>query len=153
MQSFEITNRKEFMSKLLKSDLFETFEVREIVAHTSFKMILDGKRNLEYFNDIRNDSNIIYSEYLSWGEMRKHVYELMLGNKLPTYFKIILSTNTAKTLQLSSDASTFYLNITFKDNQITCSTGTAYKSFILDKSADHTWDERMKHFLLKYQFI
>lgn len=153
MQSFEITNRKEFMSKLLKSDLFETFELREIIAHVSFKMVIDGKRNLDYFNDNYHDFDKVYSEYLTWGEMRKHVYELLSGNKLPTYFKIILSTNKDKTLQLSPDASTFYLNITFKDNQITCSTGTAYKSFTLDQSADHVWDERMKQFLFKYQFI
>lgn len=153
MQSFEITNRKEFMSKLLKSDLFETFELREIIAHVSFKMVIDGKRNLEYFNDTSHDSDKVYSKYLTWGEIRKHVYELLSGNKLPTYFKIILSTNKDKTSQLSSDASTFYLNIIFKDNQITCSTGTAYKSFTLDQSADHIWDERMKQFLFKYQFI
>lgn len=153
MQAFDITNRKEFMTKLLKSDLFESFEVREVVSHTAFKLVIDGKRNKEYFNDIQNDPDTIYSDYLSWAEMRKHVYELMQGHTLPTYFKIILSTKAEKTVQLSSDASTFYLNIIFKDNQITCNTGTAYKSFTLDKSADQIWDERIKQFLFKYQFI
>lgn len=153
MQVFDITNRKEFMAKLLKSDLFESFEVREVISHTAFKLIIDGKRNKEYFNDIQNDPDTIYSDYLSWAEMRKHVYELMQGHTLPTYFKIILSTNAEKTAQLSPDASTFYLNITFKDNQISCSTGTAYKCFTLDKSADQIWDERIKQFLFKYQFI
>lgn len=153
MQSFDITNRKEFMYKLLKSDLFESFEVREVVSHTAFKLVIDGKRNKDYFNDMDNDPDRVYSEYLSWGEMRKHVYELMQGHKLPTYFKIVLSTKLDKTTQLSPDASTFYLNITFKDNQITCSTGTAYKTFTLDKSADQIWDERIKQFLFKYQFI
>ncbi|MBP3886141.1 MAG: hypothetical protein J6F30_00595 [Cellulosilyticum sp.] len=153
MEIFDITNRKEFMAKLLKSDLFESFEVREVISHTAFKLIIDGKRNKEYFNDIQNDSDIVYSEYLSWSEIRKHVYELMQGHTLPTYFKIVLSTKAEKTAQLSPDAATFYLNITFKDNQITCSTGTAYKSFTLDKSADQIWDERIKQFLFKYQFI
>ena len=153
MQSFDVTNRKEFMAKLLKSELFDTFEVREIVAHVAFKMVLDGKRNKEYFNDINEDPETTYSDYLSWGEMRKHVYELMIGKKLPTYFKIILSTNKEKTQQLSLDASTFYLNITFKDNQINCTTGTAYMGFTMDKSAEKTWDTRMQHFLLKYDFI
>lgn len=153
MQAFEITNRKEFMSKLLKSDLFESFEVREVISHTAFKLVIDGKRNQAYFNDLQNDPDGIYSEYLTWGEIRKHVYELMQGHILPTYFKIILCTPSSKTAQLSQDASTFYLNITFKDNQMTCSTGTAYKDFTFDKSADHIWDERIKHFLFKYEFI
>lgn len=153
MQSFDVTNRKEFMAKLLKSELFDTFEVREIVAHVAFKMILDGKRNKEYFRDINEDPDASYSDYLTWGEMRKHVYELMIGKKLPIYFKIILSTSKEKTMQLSADATTFYLNITFKDNQINCTTGTAYNGFTMDKSAEKIWDERMQHFLLKYDFI
>ena len=45
MQSFDVINRKDFMAKLLKSDLFDTFEVKEVVAHVAFKMVLDGKRN------------------------------------------------------------------------------------------------------------
>ena len=55
MQVFDITNRKEFMAKLLKSDLFESFEVKEVISHTAFKLIIDGKRNKEYFNDIQNE--------------------------------------------------------------------------------------------------
>lgn len=153
MQSFDITNRKEFMAKLLKSDLFESFEVREVTIHVAFKMILDGKRNVVYFQDINEDSEKVYSDYLTWGEMRKHAYELMQGSKLPTYFKIVLSTSNEKTRQISPNASTFYLNITFKDNQITCTTGTAYSEFTLDQSADQLWDERIKNFLFKYQFI
>jgi len=153
MQSFDITNRKEFMTKLLKSDLFESFEVREVAIHVSFKMILDGKRNKAYFQDINEDSSEVYSDYLTWGEMRKHVYELMQGSKLPTYFKIVLSTSSEKTQQISPNVSTFYLNITFKDNQTICTTGTAYSEFTLDQSADHLWDERIKNFLFKYQFI
>lgn len=153
MQSFEIAHRKEFMAHLLKADLFDTFEVREVVAHTAFKMVLDGKRNKDYYSDINEDAETTYSEYLSWGEMRKYVYELMSGKKMPLYFKIILSTNKEKTLQLSPDVTTFYLNIIFKDNQITCTTGTAYASFTMDKSADALWDERIKQFLFKYDFF
>lgn len=153
MQSFDVTNRKEFMARLLKSDLFDTFEVREVSAHVAFKMVLDGKRNKEYFNDINEDPDATYSDYLTWGEMRKHVYELMIGKKLPTYFKIVLSTSKEKTQQLSTDAATFFLNISFKDNKINCTTGTAYLGFTMDKSSEKLWDERMQHFLLKYEFI
>lgn len=153
MQSFDVINRKDFMAKLLKSDLFDTFEVKEVIAHVAFKMVLDGKRNKDYFEDINEAPLDTYSEFLTWGEIRKHVYELMTGKKLPTYFKIILSTNQEKTKQLSLDASTFYLNITFRDNQMSCSTGIAYKGFTLDKSADQIWDDKIKRFLLKYDFI
>ena len=150
MQTFPISNRKEFMTKLLKSELFDSFEVKEIVIHTAFKLIIDGKRNMDYFDTLNDET---YSKLLTWGEVRKNVYELMQGNKMPTYFKIILGTNTDKTTSISTDVSAFYLNIHFKENQITCSTGTSYKTFTLDQSADTLWDEKMKHFLFKYNFM
>lgn len=150
MESYEISNRKDFMAKLLKSDLFDTFEVKEVVIHAAFKMVLDGVRNQDYFD---HSDGQTYSKLLTWGEVRKNIYELMQGNTLPTYFKIILATNEEKTASLSFDASAFYLNIHFKDNKTICSTGTSYKTFTLDQSADTIWDEKIKKFLFKYEFI
>ena len=150
METYPISNRKEFMNKLLKSELFDTFEVKEIVIHAAFKLVIDGNRNMDYFDTLNDET---YSKLLTWGEVRKHVYELMQGTKMPTYFKIILGTNKEKTASLSPEASAFCLNIHFKENQISCSTGTSYKTFTLDKSADTLWDEKMKQFLFKYQFM
>ncbi|WP_069997304.1 DUF5721 family protein [Cellulosilyticum sp. I15G10I2] len=150
MQSYDISNKKELMAKLLKSDLFDTFEVREVILHTAFKMVLEGRRNKDYFD---KEDTIIDSLYLEWREMRKNVYELLQGNKPPTYFKIILAASTEKTAVLSQDINACYLNIQFKENHITCSTGVSYKHFSLDQSADKLWDERIKAFLFQYHFI
>ncbi len=150
MEVFEITSRKEFMSQLLKSDLFDTFEVREVIIHGAFKILLDGKRNLDFYD---SSHEVPLSTYVTWYEMKKKVYELLQGSQMPSYFKFVLSTNEEKTLALSPEASTFFLNIQLKENQTSCSTGCAYKGFTLDKSADQVWDERIKKFLLKYGFI
>ena len=150
MQVYDISNNREFMSKLLKSDLFDSFEVREILLHTAFKMILDGKRNTDYFD---SSDETWGSQYLTWGEMRRYVYELIQGQKSPTYFKIVLATNHEKTMLLSQDASAFNLNIQFKENHITCSTGTSYKLFTLDQSVDKIWDKQIETFLFQYHFI
>lgn len=150
MQSFPITNKKQFMNKLLKSDLFDLFEVREVILHTAFKMILDGKRNKDYF-DIYDDD--VINPYLNWGEIKKNIYELLQGHKLPTYFKIILATPPEKTQSLSLDVTTFYLNIQFKDNHILCSTGTSYKSFTPDQSSDAIWDAYTQRFLFEHHFL
>ena len=61
MESFDITNRKEFMAKLLKSDLFDSFEVREVISHTAFKLVIDGKRNQDYFNDIQRSRTLLHA--------------------------------------------------------------------------------------------
>lgn len=153
MEIYTIEQKKVFMSKLLKHDLFDDFEVREAIIHTSFKSILEGKRNAEFFSDVETPETPFLSSFLTWAEMRPYVYHLILGNKLPTYFKIVLSTNGQVAASLSALASTFFLNITFKDNVMTCSTGIAYKTFSLDKTPEHVWDEKVKQFLFEHGFL
>lgn len=150
MQSYDISNKKEFMSKLLKSPLFDDFEVREVILHTAFKMILEGKRNTAYFEQ---PIEIPDSLYLCWREMRKYIYELIQGHRQPTFFKIILSTPLEKTLSLSQEADAFYLNIQFKENQLICSTGVSYKNFTLNQEPDKIWDEEIKLFLFNNHFM
>lgn len=138
------------MAKLLKSDLFDTFQVREVVIHTSFKSILEGKVNADFFDTEQVEH---LPEYLNWKDMKPHVYQLIAGSRQPSYMKIIFATTPEKTAQISQEASTFFLNITYKDYEMSCSTGIAYKTFTLDKSDEKIWDQKMKQFLLKYDFI
>ncbi len=150
MEKYEITNNKEFMTMLLKTTLFDTFETRELLIKTAFTSVMDGRRNKDYFSSDEKDSS---SYLLTWNEIRPYAYSLVHGNKLPTYFKIILSTNADKTAAISHDVTTFFLNIEFQDNQITCTTATAYKAFTMDKSAEKAWDTRIQDFLFKYHFL
>lgn len=150
MQSYDIVNNKEFMSKLLKSHLFDSFEVREIILHTSFKMVIDGKRNPDYFSNDEEQTDRIY---LTWDAMRKYVYELIQGSKPPTYFKIILAASSEKVASLVLEANALYLNIQFKENRITCSTGVSYKVFTLDKEGDKLWDKEIEQFLFQNYFM
>ncbi len=150
MEAYNISNKKLFMNKLLKSELFDTFEVREIIIHAASKCIIDGKRNNEFYSSEELES---LTTYLSWQELRQPAYHLMTGNKLPTYFKMVLSTSEMKTQSISEAIDTCFLNITFKDNLITCGTGVSYKTFTLDKTPETIWDEKMKQFLFKYDFL
>ena len=40
-----------------------------------------------------------------------------------------------------------YLNLHFDGTQLTCVTGTSLKTFTLDKSLEHVWDEMAEKFL------
>ena len=138
------------MNKLIKSDLFDSFQLREAVIHTAFKSVLDGHRNIDFYN---TDEREGLSDYLTWGEMRPYIYQFITGSKYPSYFKIILCTNKQKTEAISDQVDTFFVNITFKASEITVSTGVAYKTFTLDKSPENIWDTKIKNFLFKYEFL
>ena len=150
MQSYTIVDKKKFMHSLLKGDLFDSFLLREALLTTRCKIIIDGERNIDFY-DPELDTDL--TPYMTWKEIQPSVYQLIAGHKLPTYFKIIFATNDEKTSAISTDVSTFFLNITIKDNNLTCSTGVAYKTFSLDKSPETTWDKKIERFLLKYAFI
>jgi hypothetical protein len=155
MEIYTIQNNKPFMSKLLKSDLFDSFEVREVVIHTAFKSYFEGTRNLEFFENAltSSDEAQVLSPYVTWAEVKASMYQLILGKTLPTYFKIVLATSQEKAKTLSDTASALFLNITYKENVITCSTGVAYSVFSLDKSPEEIWDEKIKAFLFKHEFM
>ena len=150
MVTLPITNNNLFMSCLLKQDLFDFFEVREVTLHTSHKLHLDGRRNLAFYDEHELEG---LSDYLSWSELRPSVFELIKGKKSPTYFKIVLSTCPRSTQEISTEASTFFLNITYKDQAISCITGTAYSSFSLDKTPEQTWDDQMTRFLISNKLV
>lgn len=150
MQTYSIEDKKLLMAKLLKSDLFDTFEVREVILHMRFKIFLEGVRNQDFYD---SEADTFLSKYVSWGEMRKNIYELMQGHHLPSYFKIVLSTTSEKTISISEEVSCFFLNFTFKDNMLICTTGTAYKNFTLDKTPEMIWDKKIEQFFFQYHFI
>lgn len=138
------------MNSLLKQGLFDFFEVREVTLHTAYKLHLDGQRNIEFYS---NEELEGLSKYLSWSEIRPYIFELIKGTKSPSYLKIILSTTPDHTKKISTEASTFFLNIVYKEGVIQCTTGTAYTTFSLDKTPEQTWDQKMTKFLISNQFV
>lgn len=138
------------MSSLLKRDLFDHLEVREVTLHTFYKLHIDGKRNMDFYLEDEIEG---LSEYISWSEMKDYVFELIKGKKSPTYLKVVLSTTQHQTQDISLDASTFFLNIVYKDEAIQCTTGTAYTTFTLDKTPEKAWDDQMTQFLISHNLI
>ncbi|OON92282.1 MAG: hypothetical protein ATN34_02655 [Epulopiscium sp. Nele67-Bin002] len=142
MQNYIITNNKTFMANLLKSSIFDTFEAREVVLQTQVKHLIDG------FNGA--------NEFIKWNYLRPTVYSLISKQHTLSYFKLVLSISKVNDLQhqfVTDDTCTFFLNITFKDNQINCTTGCAYKTFTLDKSAEQNWDKYIEKLFISNNFI
>lgn len=150
MLTLPISNNKLFMKYLLKDTLFDNFEVREVTMHTFYRLHMDGKRNIDFYDTDQREG---LSEYITWVELRGHIFELIKGTQSPTYFKIILSTPFEKTQSISPEVSTFFLNITYKDGVIQCTTGTAYSNFSLDQTPEKIWDNEIKEFLISQQLV
>ena len=51
MKAFELTEKKEFMHLLLRSELFDNFLLSEATIHAAVKYDIDGRINKSFFAD------------------------------------------------------------------------------------------------------
>ena len=158
MIAIKINNKKEFMSKLLVSELFDTFLVEEATIDTFNTFHIDGSLHRDFY---KNDPDYIeesFTETLSnWEQLKPICYSLIKGKRTPLGFKLIFhADNKLKTLiSESADASfgakdfTLGLNIRFSNGDVILTTGTAFTTFTMDKTIEKAWDNYIPSFLEK----
>lgn len=151
MIAFSLTNTKEFMSHLLLADTFDHFSFieGEIVTFNTFK--IDGFIQKEFF-----DTGTNLPEYSPWKNLRDFCFSLIKGKRTPLNFRFIFSLSrknigrliaqNAPTLDPDS-VQGLYLNIHFDGSRLSCVTGTSFKTFTMDKTLEHAWDEMVEKFL------
>lgn len=147
MLAFTINDTKSFMHTLLKSDVFDTFLFRqgEITTFASFS--IDGKRNLDFYSSDELESGL--SAYAGWEEIRPFVFQTLKGNKLPKSIRLVLSLPDEKLMHLPNTKAAF-LNLTFRENTILCTTATAQETFSLDKQGEAIWEDYILKFFKKH---
>lgn len=151
MIAFSLTNIKEFMSQLLLSDTFDHFSFieGEIVTFNTFK--IDGFIQKDFF-----DTGTELPEYSPWKNVRDYCFSIIRGKRTPLSFRFIFSlshknierlvTQNAPVLN-PGEVQGLYLNIHYDGTRLSCVTGTSFKTFTLNKSLEHAWDEMVEKFL------
>lgn len=136
---------------LLKGDLFDDFEVRTVEVHTFTKFNIDGILNKSFFD---TDEREMYTRnYVLWEEIKPYVFNIIKGEKTPTYFKFVLSANGDTLNKFSKDVSALFINLIYSQEKLTCTTGVALKNFVLDKSDEYEWDEYIRSFFREAQIF
>ncbi len=91
----------------------------------------------------------------SWARIRPIVRAIVSGKHSPLSFRIILkmpdkgiqSILTSGSLSARvEDVNGLFLNITYQNEEILCTSGVSLKTFTLDKSLDKIWDDMMLRF-------
>lgn len=141
-----IMNTKNCMSVLLLSSRFDNFSFisGEITTYCTFQ--IDGTYHPEFYPDTENESP---EPYVRWKRVREYCFSLIKGKQTPLRFHFILSLAPDQIESLlqneglpyqTSDIKGLYLNFRFDGTKLTCTTGTSFHTFVLDKSLEHTWD-------------
>ena len=160
MISIKITHTKDFMNKLLLSEAFDAFLVKEASISTFFTLQLEGKRIKDFYSSEELEALGEDHDFARWLEIKPFCLQVIRGKKTPVSFKFVFklsSKNTSKFLQQTglqisvADVSGLFLHIHFEQGSITCTSGTSLKIFTMDKSLDKEWDIMVERFLKQQQ--
>ena len=161
MKSFLITDQKQFMQKLLKSDLFDHFLLSEASICAAISYEIDGHIHREFYGaDEPEAEELSDLEYLPFGRFRPTCFELIKGKHTPLSMKFVLMLspdNLRNTLDKSQsgftpqDIGAAFMNITFKDGRMTLTSACSYKTFSMDHSFDQYWAGLVAKFLSQHE--
>ena len=159
----QIENVKNFMNKLLRSDLFDHFLLSEATIKGKVSYVIDGHITPDFYTaEELADENLSGLSCIPFGMLRDNCFSLIKGKKTPTYFKFVFQlspANLAKTLDSSQSALTpldisgAFINIRFQDGTLSCTSGVSYRTFSLDHTFDHEWDELIQRFFLTHDIL
>jgi len=135
------TQTKPFMQKLLTENAFDAFACRSAMVSSFARLELDGAPDRD-----ENQDTPQKPAYNSWSALRPYVAQFVRGGGRPKSMKLVFALSAEELANRFPEASALFLNVLF-DGAVTLTTGTARKSFSLDKSLDHAWEAHVQHFL------
>ena len=157
MIALQITEIKDFMNKLLRSETFDHFLLQEAVIHSGASYIIDGKLNKEFYDQTElEELGIEQFRFLPFSMLRSNCFDLIKGKKTPTSFKFVFllsPDNLSRTLASTgtvfteNDITGIYLNLKYQNQLLTLTTGISYTIFSTDKTLELQWDLLVKKFL------
>lgn len=143
------------MAKLLTTTAFDGYILKELQLQTFTGFTISGQLNEDFFSkEELEERNGITGVF--WSEVRQIVYNMIKGSKTPLSLKVIFQLPPQQCLQIletlggrlkPNDIGGLYLNIKFEKGELSVITGTAIKSFTMDKSLEHEWDEQVGRML------
>lgn len=157
MLALKLTDVKDFMNKLLRSETFDHFLLQEAVISGAANYIIDGRLNQEYFSSEElEEAHIADYPFLPFSMLRGNCFDLIKGKKTPTSFRFVFllsPENQKKTLEslhssfTEKDIRGFFLNLKYQNQILTLTTGVSYQIFSMDKSLENEWDRLVIRFL------
>lgn len=155
MTALELTDVKYVTSHLFLKDTFDHFYFieGEIVTFNTFR--IDGYIQKDFF-----DSGAELPEYSYWKNVREYCLTLIKGKRTPLSFHFVLSLPPKNIRRIveehipslnPEDVQGLYMNIAFDGSHLSCITGTSFKTFTMDKTLEHAWDEMVQTFFKKHQ--
>ncbi|MBP7347452.1 MAG: hypothetical protein KA965_02125 [Butyrivibrio sp.] len=154
MIELKIVHTKDFMNKLLNTTCFDAFLLEEAMIQTYNIFSIDGHVQKSFYGPEESDQHPYPLSI--WSDMRNVCLSLIRGKHTPVSFKFVLhckEETVAALLEQDSSVlspdqiAAYVLSIRFSEGSVSLTTGTAIRTFILDKSYEQIWDRYIRSFL------
>ena len=131
MIALELTDVKDFMNKLLRSDTFDHFLLQEAAIINGASFVIDGHVNQSFYTESEiEELGITGYRIMPFSMLRQQCFDLIKGKKTPT---------------------SLFLNLKFQNQLLTLTTGISYNIFSPDKSLENEWDQLVRRFLAQHE--
>ena len=160
MLALALTNKKDFMNKFLKTEIFDHFLLQEGIVVSFASYVIDGTITKGFYTDTEAEElGIKTFHFLPFSMLRPRIFDLIKGKKTPSSFKFVLMLspeNQKRTIErigssyTSADISAMSMNIKFQNQMLTLTTGISYRIFSTDKTLEPEWDKFVRQFLSQH---
>ncbi|MBR1391815.1 MAG: hypothetical protein IJ567_10325 [Lachnospiraceae bacterium] len=160
MTIIHIHNIKDFMHRMLRTELFDHFLLTEATIRGRVSYVIDGHIVKESFSAEELEAEQLENlSCMPYAQLRENCYSLIKGKHTPSYFKFVFQLspeNLERTLAAgksalsSSDLNAVFLNIRFQDGMLTCTSGVSYHNFVMDRTFEQEWDALVYRFFLSH---
>lgn len=159
MIALEIKGTKNIMNALLLTGQFDSFLVEEAVITTFNTFHIDGHLVADFYSgeeleELENNQKSTVFSY--WSDIRPVCFQLIKGKKTPVSFKVVLHAAPQLMEKIAANPEcgvaanlirSLILNIRYDNGKVTCVTGSAFTTFIMDKSVEKLWDAYVRQLL------
>lgn len=162
MIALKILDTGKMMHTLLASGSFDAFSMQEASVIKDVSLFLEGRLNHCYFSSEELAANplLSQSDFAPFGQYRRLLSSFFEEEKMPLSFKFVLQAPASYTRKLLSNPAftadpsavkALILTFRYENGTLTCLTGTAFHTFIPDKSLDGLWDSSVRKALANMQ--
>lgn len=159
----KIKDKKDFIGKLLASECFDSFLLKEASIHGFVPFQIDGHINKGFFNlDDTDATSFLTYEYAQWKDIRPICFDLIKGKRTPTKFMFVLYLKPEAMSSMFEKAGVslehsmvqnLILNIRFEQGEMSITTAVDYAGFTLDKQGEQLWDTTARKFLDRKEIV
>ncbi len=149
MLALTIDDKKLFTKSLFVDNLFDHFLCCKVSINKDVSYTIDGHYNMQFF-DTDEQEYKKQQTYAAWTSLKPIVFQMIKGERLPLSFQIVLCVSKQSLVHILKSCESpltidqiegLYVNINYKDDVLTLTTGSALTIFTPDRSLEMSFED------------